>query len=707
MVDLLDIRLKIGLEKELKGNRLASLLHRNVENHKMFNESRLNLVQNLIGGYSKESLNYKPEIDEVAIKPFQDLRFCYLTICNIKKYPGKINECLYGVSFVKEKVPVHSVFLGSNGVGKTSLYAALEYLGMRKMNTAIVRGYNRLIGQVSDIHGETEVDQREFLLRSQMDIKDSSIGLYCNHQAFLLEGKQIIAKSTEKLVCDSFFCSAYDVEQLERCQDFTSFFVNQTGLSDYYNCLQSLYYLHRYIMKFENKESMLIDGLLDTESQEAIARLQFGISLGAVGVDAQEFAYTVYLDDICNFDLSNQSLYKLIQLLNEASLKLRYEDDNLLTTSWFILPIKQKYEKIIQVIDSIKRDLKKGSFSLFREKSQFIKDFNSFRSNLLKSIIGIQTSVKNSVSAESKRLLCDSLILELFKLNEQKSIDDSERFKNNSLDSNVKAQFIEDLNSLIEYLEHHLIVLVRLKEKKIKDSIENLLSDSFALDNDKVNIDISFKHFKDREPIIKEQNKNEFEREYIKKDVHEFIKFDVKILSSRGELKSGERIPVDPRSYLNTFRYKLFCVALKLAFLCISKEAYNINFPFVIDDVFDSSDFDSRLKLNDFMKDLIEMHNTLLPEDKYALQLIFFTQDDLIANQVYKGLISKVEKNNVKFSQIFDYHECNNKDDIRKITLTDNQMVMSSGTENPVDNNDESTSPVSIYQYVSVEDIIE
>lgn len=160
MVDLLDIRLRTGLTKDLKGNRLAILLHRNVENRKIFNESRLNIVQNFIGAYSKQSLEYKLENTEVKTEPFHDLRFCYLTICNIKKYPGKIKDCLYGISFVKDKVPVHSVFLGSNGVGKTSLYAALEYAGMRKMNTAIVRGYDRLIGQASDVYGETGLDQK-------------------------------------------------------------------------------------------------------------------------------------------------------------------------------------------------------------------------------------------------------------------------------------------------------------------------------------------------------------------------------------------------------------------------------------------------------------------------------------------------------------------------------------------------------------------
>lgn len=695
MTDYLDISLRIGLAKELKGNRVAILLHRNVGNRRIFNESRLNIVQDFIGGYSKESSDYKTDTSTELTIPFRDLRFRHLTLCNIKRFPGEINEKSFGISFEKGNNPVHSVFLGSNGVGKTSLYAAIEYAGMRKMNTAIVRGYDRFIGHATDKTGQAEVDQSEYLLRPKINVNESSIGLYCNYGSFLLEGKQIIKPADEKLVCEAFFCSAYDVEWLERCQDFTSFFISQTGLSDYYYCLQTLYYLYRYVTEFDNADSNSVDGL-DLERMEAIARLRFGISLGAIHVNPDGFAYTVYLDDIYSFDNSTKPASELISLLEEACLKLRDEVESLPNTSWFIFPIKNEYGNIIKTLYAIKGNLQKGKTDTFREKRQLIKEFNSFRAELQKSIAGIHTAIENSESSENKRILNESIMSELLNIRKQKDIVAAETFKNNSLGSHNRAHFINDLTSLIEYLEARLKVLVQAKEKKINDTVENLLSDSFALDNDKIGINISFNSFKNRNPISKEQTKKQFEEEFILNDVHRFINFDVKILSSRGDLKSETRIEVNPRSYLNTFRYKLFCVALKLALLCISKEAYNLNFPFVIDDVFDSSDFDSRLRLNDFMKDMFEMHNALLPDDKYALQLIFFTQDDLIANQVYKGLIGKTEKNKVKFSQIFDYHECDDKDKCQ-IVLSDKS------SDNTADSDVQHTT----IEYVSVEDIIE
>lgn len=157
-----------------------------------------------------------------------------------------------------------------------------------------------------------------------------------------------------------------------------------------------------------------------------------------------------------------------MKLLDEARIKLKREVNSLTTSSWFILPVKQKYGKIIQTIDSIKKYLNKKDISLFRDKIQSIKDFSYFRLNLLKAIAGTNMSVENSKSAKSKRLLCDSQMSELFKLNLQKANDEAERFRNSTLNSVDRTQFIEDLTSLIEYLEHQLTVFVKVKEKKLR-----------------------------------------------------------------------------------------------------------------------------------------------------------------------------------------------------------------------------------------------
>ena len=76
----------------------------------------------------------------------------------------------------------------------------------------------------------------------------------------------------------------------------------------------------------------------------------------------------------------------------------------------------------------------------------------------------------------------------------------------------------------------------------------------------------------------------------------------------------------------------------------------------------------------------------MLKDKKYAIQLLFFSQDDLITNQLYKGLIASKGVENVKFGRLYDYHEtddseikalvCRNSDNIINnniyISLEDN-----------------------------------
>ena len=129
--------------------------------------------------------------------------------------------------------------------------------------------------------------------------------------------------------------------------------------------------------------------------------------------------------------------------------------------------------------------------------------------------------------------------------------------------------------------------------------------------------------------------------------------------------KDDAYIDKDPRDYLNTFKFKLFCVSLKVAFCCVAKDIYNTNFPLVIDDVFDASDFENRIQLKNFMRKLLLKHDELLPALKGMHQFIFFTQDDVIAVQVAKGI--KIAYNSsVKFGHIFDYHELKSNEEHRK-----------------------------------------
>lgn len=114
---------------------------------------------------------------------------------------------------------------------------------------------------------------------------------------------------------------------------------------------------------------------------------------------------------------------------------------------------------------------------------------------------------------------------------------------------------------------------------------------------------------------------------------------------------------ISPRRLFNTFRLKLFAVSLKVACACCAKKIYNLNFPIVIDDVFNSSDFDNRLKMSDYIISLYSSYSNLPEVSDMPLQIILFTQDDVIANSIYSGL-EEIDAD-AKLLRLHDYRSFN------------------------------------------------
>lgn len=122
---------------------------------------------------------------------------------------------------------------------------------------------------------------------------------------------------------------------------------------------------------------------------------------------------------------------------------------------------------------------------------------------------------------------------------------------------------------------------------------------------------------------------------------------------------------IQPVEYFNTFRLKLFCVALKMALFCCAKKIHSVNMPFVIDDIFDSTDFSNRVRIRRFIRELIKAHDSVLSTSLESsniilpIQLIFFTQDNIIGENVYHGIADLIydgdcSKNlNVKYSRLY------------------------------------------------------
>lgn len=99
-----------------------------------------------------------------------------------------------------------------------------------------------------------------------------------------------------------------------------------------------------------------------------------------------------------------------------------------------------------------------------------------------------------------------------------------------------------------------------------------------------------------------------------------------------------------PHEYFNEFRFKLYCVALKISIAYYWMQQEKKSLPIVLDDIFNANDFENSLKLEHFsyiMKDIYQK-NLLDKGFKYPLQLIMTSHDDLVIQSFRRGFVGIV-----------------------------------------------------------------
>lgn len=104
--------------------------------------------------------------------------------------------------------------------------------------------------------------------------------------------------------------------------------------------------------------------------------------------------------------------------------------------------------------------------------------------------------------------------------------------------------------------------------------------------------------------------------------------------------KEGNYFETVPRKYLNTFRFRLYAVLLKIALSLYYMKSNQCVAPIVIDDVFNASDFENSLSLRTFVFSIIEIYQEVIGGE-VPLQLIILTHDEMIANAFSEGVKMK------------------------------------------------------------------
>ena len=108
--------------------------------------------------------------------------------------------------------------------------------------------------------------------------------------------------------------------------------------------------------------------------------------------------------------------------------------------------------------------------------------------------------------------------------------------------------------------------------------------------------------------------------------------------------------PTNPYEYFNSFRFKLFCISLKIALAIGWMRNNKTIVPFVIDDVFNANDFMNGLKLERFVQKIYSWYKKLITEDgcNIPFQLIMLTHDDMMQTAFKKGFMKNLQVTNIE-----------------------------------------------------------
>lgn len=551
----------------------------------------------------------KPVIPPDDLEDYQDLRLKRVSIKGIRQYPAD-KEGLYTLSFANDKdQSCSAIFLGINGIGKSSFYCAIEKCAMGFSETAVHRGYGNEQTYFLK-HLQCDEEEMEILL-------DTAIGTTVDHTAAV----------TRPMAFPAYFCMERDIEILSK--NLSDFYIaRQIAAADYLLVIKTLremledFDLHseRYAQYNQYADVMMTQA----EFVDRIANLQ--------GAERTRFYSDV---ELALKTLNNVNILPndKLQICGVYLDRIREILDTLLHSS---TPEGQQFrQKVLEMMpvnpSFIYRNEGLPSPSKELEVQQYLLRFTSIFDWLFKFFNVALEKRTPSSPVEPISNASASLRKEVDKIHRSMhSLQKTSRLLTSS------PRTIEEMRKVLEILtgEYRKVIdiLIANGNRVAADMFEGF----FENDLREVRLQATSTSIPSIRVIVK-----------------------AALRDDDGEVTVA--MTSEPRHFLNTFRFKLFCVALKttLAFSC--SKLHNMNFPLVMDDVFDSSDFSNRSKIKEFIAHLFATHRKIFAPDN-PLQLIFFTQDDVIGEAVYRGIKRYSPEEGVKYSRIFSLRELESSD---------------------------------------------
>lgn len=525
----------------------------------------------------------------------EDGRLLSLSLRGIRKFPAK--DGLYTVYFSIDDDPVSSVFLGSNGIGKSSLFASLEYITLGHSYLADERGY------------KTDEGQKDYLHNNQANFNDVLIKITSKKKSF---NKSItLTNNADPIATPAFFCSEYDIQAISTAGLSPDYICRQLGLEQYYCLLTRMRGALQGNKDSNTNTNNEVYQKLE-EQKKAIKNLERRIRvkqfLSSITKDKHLEIYRDYIKNeltpLVESDSLPQNISNLLEKLEVFISRL--PESNVPIDTELALCINEFFNEIKIHLSNSSTD--KIEVVLKDDAKQIREFIDIWMEGTNKLLIQDEKNIRTERYNYIRELSEDIHALETYKESNKKILEQHPIWARDK-------KSIDLFQETLSYLEKQYKRLLEESIKIINSILQHTFKDFF--NNDIKNIMV---HLNETKLTIE-------------------AVIDVPGANS-----------IEPRKFLNTFRFKMFCFLFKFSLLCCVKKHHRVNFPFIVDDVFDASDFDNRNMIGNLFEDLYTIHNEITNFEKEPFQLIFFTQDNLIANSIRQDFYS----DSVKISRIFD-----------------------------------------------------
>lgn len=539
---------------------------------------------------STEKMNYSIQNLHIASnrQKISDFRIRKLDIANFRKF-RKEKECPYQVSFLDGDNRLSSLFLvGKNSSGKTSIYTALEYL--------------LTPSRISTMKQRNIQDEESFLPYGNLKLKDIEL------KAVLNDGGGTDVKEPLKvnLSLIPFFCSDFDVQEIQGSNDLETIFARNLGFGSIEFILKVLTDTVDRITHLGTVEE---DGAFTNVDVDIVQTDLFYLG-GYKTINNKEDRFTamirmldVLAKKLAKVDAKNISSVDSTEFVDKLKVVL---DAWELSKELNALSLYQSKKQQVVRYRQIKDLLNEGNWVDAEEMYGKVEPIETFAAEVVRNASFLYKTFSGGNPA-SRREVALKAILDIGKLKQE--MDRQELIRKNAESINLQPKRLENV-------------------KKIHDAIYALYEE------DKKDLKRTSK-----ELIVKLLN--EFTMKEYGSDQKETIDI-IEDEANGGRLKAvvrnekifGKDEASTPERFYNSFRYKLYCISIKVVMAFMTMKMKGINAPLVFDDVFTASDFDNTVNISKFFEIVFRVFKEIEEKNMSELQIIMFTHDEVVLNSM-------------------------------------------------------------------------